>query len=370
MTPKVSIIVPCYNVDRYLERGIGCLSRQTLADIEIICINDGSTDETLRALETLALMDTRISIINCKENVGVSAARNLGIKQATGEYIGFMDPDDAIDYDFYQKLYDAAVKDNADMAIANLKCHVFYLKGKKHRQYREYIDVNPPWRNIDAIAKNLFRFAGHYAAIYGRRFIMENNLEYPDGFSNGEDHIFELKCILALHGGHGKYTVVLDTFYHHMRRLGSLDSHFFSTRQLTDNISAVKLEVELLNGAPGVSENDYNVFIVPRVSYLFIGLLDRITDQKSVELIAGGLIQIYKTLKYKEELEKFGDKILFALLVAGNREELAKYLTATTRSFIRTYQLFGFINIMTTVERHNNKTWLLFGHVPLWRVRF
>ena len=367
MTPKVSIIVPCYNVEQYLERGIGSLSRQTLGDIEIICVNDASTDGTLRLLETLALMDMRITVINLKKNGGVSNARNTGINKAKGEYIGFLDPDDMVDFDFCQKLYDAAKKDETDMAVANLKCHKFHLIDKK---IVEYVETNPKWRPIEFIASNLFFFTGHYAAIYRRKFLKENKLEYPTELSNGEDHIFEKRCILALHCKHGRYTVVPQTFYHHIRRLGSLDSCFFNMRQLSANLDAVKMALEMLNNAPGVSERDYNLFIVPRVSYLFTGLLERVTSQKSFELIAETLVNMYKNMKYHGELSKnIPDATMFALLAAENTEQLAKHLAIIVKYIVRKYKLFGFINIMTTGERYNCKTYWLFGRIKLWQIK-
>ncbi len=91
--PKVSIIVPVYNVEKYLSTCLDSLINQTLKDIEIICINDGSTDNSLNILNEYAQKDTRIIVIN-KENSGPGSCRNLGIEKATGEYIQFVDSDD------------------------------------------------------------------------------------------------------------------------------------------------------------------------------------------------------------------------------------------------------------------------------------
>lgn len=116
---KISVIIPVYNVEKYLRECLNSVINQTLKDIEIICINDGSTDSSLEILKEYAAKDKRISIID-KENEGLSATRNLGINLAKGEYISFVDSDDYLDLNFYEKLYKTAKKFKADIACTNL----------------------------------------------------------------------------------------------------------------------------------------------------------------------------------------------------------------------------------------------------------
>ena len=114
---KVSVIVPVYNTEKYLEKCLNSLINQTLHDIEVICVNDGSTDNSLNILNQYAQKDNRIKIIN-QENKMQGAARNAGTQIAAGEYIGFVDSDDWIDLDYFEKLYNAATKYNLDIALA------------------------------------------------------------------------------------------------------------------------------------------------------------------------------------------------------------------------------------------------------------
>ena len=124
--PKVSIVVPVYNVERYLARCLDSILSQTLADIEIICINDGSTDESLSILKEYAKRDDRIVVVS-QENKGVSAARNVGIEIAKGEYISFIDSDDWVAPNFIEKLYETAVKNNADISACGIiRCRKHY----------------------------------------------------------------------------------------------------------------------------------------------------------------------------------------------------------------------------------------------------
>lgn len=116
---KVSVIVPVYNVENYLARCLNSLINQTLHEIEIICINDGSSDNSLNILDEYSNKDARIRIVN-QENKGLSKSRNTGIDLATGEYISFVDSDDWVDENFLEVLYNAAKGHNADIAATDV----------------------------------------------------------------------------------------------------------------------------------------------------------------------------------------------------------------------------------------------------------
>ena len=96
---KVSVVVPCYNVEKYVSKCLQTLCNQTLQDIEIICVDDKSTDSTLDILQQYAAQDSRIQVQCNKSNRGVSFSRNIGLQYAHGEYVGFVDPDDYVDFD-------------------------------------------------------------------------------------------------------------------------------------------------------------------------------------------------------------------------------------------------------------------------------
>lgn len=116
--PRVSIIVPIYNKAEYLRRGIRSLLDQTLTDIEVILINDGSTDGSLAIGRSFQALDPRIVLID-QPNGGVSRARNAGLKVATGEFVGFLDPDDWAAPDMYRSLLDLARRTGAEVCLGN-----------------------------------------------------------------------------------------------------------------------------------------------------------------------------------------------------------------------------------------------------------
>lgn len=114
-TPLVSVIVPVYNVENYLDRCVESLVSQTLKDIEIILIDDGSTDNSPALCDDWAQRDSRIRVVH-KENGGPSEARNLGVALAQSEWIGFVDSDDYVTTEMYQVLYEAVMRNDADIA--------------------------------------------------------------------------------------------------------------------------------------------------------------------------------------------------------------------------------------------------------------
>lgn len=115
---KISIIVPVYNVDAYLERCLDSIIKQSFSNLEIILIDDGSTDLSGDICDKYENMDKRVVVVH-KKNEGVSVARNIGLSLAKGDYISFVDSDDVISYDMYDKLYNNIKKTNSDISVCN-----------------------------------------------------------------------------------------------------------------------------------------------------------------------------------------------------------------------------------------------------------
>lgn len=114
MKPKVSVILPIFNVSRYLDKALECAKRQTLKEIEIICINDGSTDDSLDIIKKWAEGDDRFVIVD-KKNEGYGVGLNVGMEKATGEYVAILEPDDFVPLNMYEDLYDIAKANDLDI---------------------------------------------------------------------------------------------------------------------------------------------------------------------------------------------------------------------------------------------------------------
>src|SRR5699024_9347869 len=115
---KISIVIPIYNKEKVLKSNIQTILEQTLTDIEIILVNDGSTDRSNIICEEIKEIDSRVKIIH-QENKGVSAARNAGISIATGNYIGFVDPDDTVELNMYESMYNLILNTKAEVCLCN-----------------------------------------------------------------------------------------------------------------------------------------------------------------------------------------------------------------------------------------------------------
>ncbi len=181
-SPKVSVVIPVYNVEKYLRQTLDSVLSQTLRDIEIICVDDGSTDSSLEILLAYAARDTRIQAYT-QANAGVSAARNRAMAHAKGEYIAFLDADDYYLPDALQKAYSKAKEDDADICIyGTINLHA--LSGETV----EIISLPDPNKlpeiipyNIKTCPEHILNI-GRYAVIdkiYRRSFLEENSIHFP-----------------------------------------------------------------------------------------------------------------------------------------------------------------------------------------------
>lgn len=197
--PKVSIIVPMYNVEQYLDQCIQSIIAQTLNEIEIILIDDGSPDCCGEKADQYAKKDGRIKVIHQK-NLGLGPARNTGIEAAAGEYIGFVDSDDWVKPQMFEQLYTNAVKNNADI-VSGGNQEYKYGKVTKTIEHPLAGEVFTNLQKIEKIRKN---FYGHsqddptveafpmavWIAIYKRDIIMQSGVRFKEILS--EDTIFNL----------------------------------------------------------------------------------------------------------------------------------------------------------------------------------
>lgn len=193
---KISIIVPVYNVEKYLEKCLSSLTGQSLSEIEIICINDGSTDDSGRILEHFAEKDKRIILLN-QNNKGVSAARNAGIAQAGGKYIAFVDSDDYVDEELCEETYRLIEKNKADILVfggevfAEEEIEDVYLK-EAFSFFQQNLNVKSAFYAEDSVGA-LMECTGSWPLIWNKLYKRELVLK-SGGFSEalelGEDEAF------------------------------------------------------------------------------------------------------------------------------------------------------------------------------------
>lgn len=191
---KVSVIVPIYKTEKYLSTCVESLLCQTLKEIEIILIDDGSPDNCPALCDNYALKDSRIKVIH-KTNSGLSDARNIGIKEAAGEYIGFVDSDDWVKPEMFEKMYQNAIQNNADVVV----CNLFVCEQGKQMIKKTY------WSNVKQgivskkkIYRNIFVEPCYiWNKIYKKTFLNENKLYFIKGYIYEDVPFFTQVMLLA-----------------------------------------------------------------------------------------------------------------------------------------------------------------------------
>lgn len=177
---KVSIIVPTYNVEQYLEECMESIVGQTLKDLEIICVNDGSTDNSLNILKRYASTDDRIIIID-KKNEGYGCAMNDGLDRASGEYIGIVEPDDYVDLHMYEDLYHIAVEKNLDIVKADFYRFVRNKNGETLKSYDALSKDGSGYNKVIDPKKNdkIFKYVlNTWSGIYRREFLEKYHIRH------------------------------------------------------------------------------------------------------------------------------------------------------------------------------------------------
>lgn len=283
-------------MEKYLPKCLESLIKQTLKDIEIICVNDGSIDNSLAILKEFASRDSRIRIID-NQHQGVAKTRNTGIEQSTGEYIGFVDSDDYIDIDFFEKLYNSATKSNSDIAIASILKHknFFNIYNAKYTKEEIAITIQDKIKLCED-KKHFFFYA--WNKIYHSGFIKENNIKFSEG-QIYEDVMFAIKALYYSN----KIISVYGTKYHYIEHENSLTKYKDKTGEKEQDL--VKAYSELQEFC-----NSKNIEIPERLNYY--------TKENF-----GFILNLYKG-KYQSKIQLFN---IFTIATISNYSETRNLIT-------------------------------------------
>ena len=243
---KVSVIVPVFNAEIYLKDCLNSLVNQTLKDIEIIVIDDNSTDTSGSICDEFSEKDNRIIVIHNSKNIRQGLCRNKGIEIAKGEFVGFVDADDYVDLDFFEKLYNSAKTNGTNIS----KSEVLTLYGDGNAKKESTLNK----KIKESVGNSIPLFVNfgyeHWTAIYKREKLIQNNILYPD-IRNGQDDIFLLRCTYFLKS----ISLISNTFYYYRQHSSSTIS--IRERPYFESIlEGYKLKVEFLNNH-NMSKNDY-----------------------------------------------------------------------------------------------------------------
>lgn len=324
MSPLVSIIVPVYNSEEYIFNSINSILNQTYKNIEIIIINDGSTDRTNEILNEIALKDKRIVYVNQK-NIGVSETRNKGIQLSKGEYITFMDSDDTVEPEYIEKLMEEVLKNEFDIVACG------YTDISKYG----IVKLNDFYNNNTILSKDEFInriFYGVGGTVWGKVFkrniIIENNIKMKQNIFMCEDMIFVLEYVMKCN----KYGSINENLYNYNR----LNENSISTMvnmQYYNNLIVVISEIQKILEENNYEKSYVDSILCNRVQSMSISFLIMQHDKKhnyskkqKIENIKIILNNKYNNL-YKSKFvgKTLRDKLMISLIKKNDVKYLNYY---------------------------------------------
>lgn len=223
-SPKISIIVPVYNVEKYIRRCLDSILAQTFTDWECICVDDGTPDNSGKICDEYAKKDSRVVVIH-KENGGVSSARNAGLDVAKGEYVTFCDSDDWIEKETYETVIKVAENNCVDL----VQFGILIEKDGKVIRKKSYKDGF-----VDDLSLSFEPSVCH--KLFLRKIIYANNIRFPSGITLSEDRYFSFMCYLNA----SKIYNLNECFYHY-RCYGESSTHKMSEKNIQDEVNAITL---------------------------------------------------------------------------------------------------------------------------------
>jgi glycosyltransferase involved in cell wall biosynthesis len=345
--PKISIIVPAYNDSGRIQACLDSLLNQTLRDIEIIVVDDKSHDNTLNEIREYAARDSRVRVFALAEHGGVSVARNTGIDNAAGEYLGFVDGDDTVDADFYEKLYDRAIDTGADVTVGNIREKMF---DGTERLFTKRLDS----MEMDKLNFNYTM----WCAIYKADFIRGNGIDCPVGVITSQDTVFVAKCAVLCN----KIAIVRDTFYNYIRVQSSLSSEFMSPAKIASKIRAAHLIMDFLN-EQDISPADYTNTFKSMFKFIWLYLFYRTTSKASRMLLMAATIELYERHKYPEEIDR-EEPALVPYLQSGDAAGLYGHVLRLgnySKTRVKLFDRIPFIRI----RKYPNRTKISVFGIPI-----
>lgn len=333
---KVSIIVPIYSVEMYLVEALDSLQRQTLHDIEIICVNDGSKDNSLEIMKRYAEKDDRFIIID-KENGGYGKAMNVGLDKATGEYIGILEPDDYVPLNMYEDLYKVAKENDLDFVKADF--YRFTTDEKTEDKHMVYNHLDRTHENYNVVLcprekPHVTKFIMNtWSGIYKRSFIEEYHIRHNEtpGASFQDNGFFWQTFMYA------KRAMFLDKPYYCNRR-----DNPNSSVNSKEKVYCMNIEYDYIRDIFMQKENRklweimkgyYNV----KRFYNYQFTLSRISDEYKKEYVN----RISAEFRRSEELGELD----YSLFSAKAREKLA-LLIKEPLDFYQKYVLYGDVGVL------------------------
>ena len=315
--PKVSVIIPVYNVEEYIRECLTSVVNQTLKDIEIIVVNDGTEDQSIERIKDIITNDIRIKLIN-KENGGLSSARNVGITNACSEYLLFLDSDDYLTLDALDELYSFAKTNELDQLFFN--ADPFFEKDAEedNSSYKSYYKRNGKYDSIMSGQKLFIKFDENKdykpsacLQLLRMEFISNKNINFYEGILH-EDNLFTLQCLLNAE----RAAFLNKSFYKRRIHLNSIMTTSKGIRNSYGYFITVFEMLKSLEKYEGVLEDSYEVILEKQLKSLLYSAR-KYVESMSIEEINEYIYQLDldKRIAYKFLVLEFNQKQIITKLV-------------------------------------------------------
>lgn len=276
MTPTVSIVVPIYNVSKYLRECLDSIKTQTLKDIEIILVNDGSTDNSLEIMREYASKDPRIKIIS-KENSGYGDSMNKGMECAKGDYIGIVESDDYVDKNMFEDLYETAVANHCDIVKSD---YYEFMTDGDQKYIHTVNDCDFYNTVVNSTFKQIFHFRMNtWTGIYKRSFIEQNGIKHntSPGASFQDNGFWFQTLSLA------ERVMFVDRAYYHYRQ-DNPNSSINSNSKVFVMCDEYAYIERFIESNPHIKEKLYGTFLTKKYyNYMFI--YNKLAEQYKIEFL-------------------------------------------------------------------------------------
>lgn len=344
---KLAVIVPIYNVEPYIEQCINSLLMQTMQDIDIVCVDDCGTDNSMKIVEKYAKTDKRIKIVHNKKNSGLSESRNNGVRATKAEYVMFCDSDDWFAYDMCEKMYNAITADGADIAICGTE--VIY---EADHDMKSSDDTYFAVRHDGTMDKDM-GILRHYAVcawnkIYKRKIMEDHDVWFPEGLKYEDEFFFPAYLTYT-----NRVAFVPEKLYKYRRRAGSIMNATFSQKNKlnTDNlaIAVAYWEWAMEHDAIGHDKDKHDWYWANMFVKMFNGALDKNTPANWGRLY--DLANIFIRQNYDPYNVYFNTQCAIDNII-NRHPPKRKYLG-------------GLVRVYTTPQKYE---WRIIG-IPVWKIK-
>ena len=304
-TPKISVIIPVYNTERYLDKCLDSIVKQTLKNIEIIVVNDCSQDNSLEIIEDYKQKDDRIIVINNIKNLGLGGARNVGMQRATGDFISFVDSDDWIENNTLESAYNEAIANNADVVL--FRYTFFFEKSDTYYSAKKIKHKLKTPNNIITIydCPELFNVTSACLKLYKNKVLKDSDITFPEKLYY-EDIPFSFKLYFSMN----KAVILDEPLYYYRQHEGTITSD--RGKKMFDIIKIFQLTDTITNN---IEPNS-----TVRISYynkkweMILNVLNRIDIEYKIDFI--------RELKQVLQINRKGKYFLLLTLIKHNQINL------------------------------------------------